>query len=203
MTMKAYLLDQLKNLTFDPTSVIAGPVEIIDIPGHNHEQNVWFTGVEGTRKATAFAVLDAAGRFIHVSNVFSPVIPNGGDISMHVDLAHIFPRWNGEGLPPVGINCEYQHKEGVWVPCEVIAHFHAGATMAAAVIAEVGHGNREVFQANFRHFRPLPTADEQAAKELYLTINRAEGADSWELCPDTRRQDYRKAIAAGYRKVSS
>lgn len=32
------------------------------------------------------------------------------------------PVWDGEGLPPVGVECEMENDRGTWLPVDVIAH---------------------------------------------------------------------------------
>ncbi|WP_314721553.1 hypothetical protein [Rahnella variigena] len=32
------------------------------------------------------------------------------------------PAWDGEGLPPVGVECEMENDRGTWLPVDVIAH---------------------------------------------------------------------------------
>lgn len=131
--------------------------------------------------------------------------------------------WNGEGLPPVGAVC-------VWDGCtfaaedpkepdlhvgdqvKIIAHFKDGDFDLAAFtfnprIHNPDRGTAWVNQGAHGCFRPIRTPEqieaeerENAACELYRTINWHGGVPEWKNQTADRRNDYFKAIDAGYRK---
>lgn len=64
--------------------------------------------------------------------------------------------WNGQGLPPVGTNCEYRSNDG-WLQCEVVAHRNNAAVV-------LNHH----YEADFvppQDLRPLRTPEQIAAEE--------------------------------------
>lgn len=69
---------------------------------------------------------------------------------------HRQPQWDGEGLPPVGVVCEFRVDANEWLECVVIAH-HAG--MAVCWI----HCNK-IFSTNGSSVRPAPTMEQIAAE---------------------------------------
>lgn len=93
--------------------------------------------------------------------------------------------WTGEGLPPVGMVCEFQFlEESHQFKAElvhghrvtVIAHY-AGVTgrMVAAFTFDYEDGNaRDVESATEAHFRPIRTPEQIAAEERELEIIEIE-----------------------------
>ncbi|MFU3925856.1 hypothetical protein ACM7G2_28660 [Pseudomonas aeruginosa] len=64
--------------------------------------------------------------------------------------------WDGQGLPPVGTNCEYRSNDG-WLQCEVVAHRNNAAVV-------LNHH----YEADFvppQDLRPLRTPEQIAADE--------------------------------------
>lgn len=64
--------------------------------------------------------------------------------------------WDGQGLPPVGTNCEYRSNDG-WLQCEVVAHRNNAAVV-------LNHH----YEADFvppQDLRPLRTPEQIAAEE--------------------------------------
>lgn len=71
--------------------------------------------------------------------------------------------WNGEGLPPVGTECEYY--DGVsrhWVPAAIVAHHINGGE---AIWSSNIHGG-ELFYGSCHDFRPIPTPEERAIEAM-------------------------------------
>lgn len=74
------------------------------------------------------------------------------------------PQWNGTGLPPVGVVCEYRSfADGFkWNRVEILLHVNAGMAMAAVFFEP---GTRQVTQAIAECFRPIRTPEQIAAEE--------------------------------------
>ena len=109
--------------------------------------------------------------------------------------------WDGEGLPPVGAVCEVSTPQMDGSRIKVIIRFVG----EERIVAHDGEAERCWLIKNCQ-FRPIRkpeqiAADEReaAGKELYLTINWNDTAESWDRIGQ-RRDDYLKAIDAGYRK---
>lgn len=117
------------------------------------------------------------------------------------------PVWNGEGLPPVGCECEFYNggryytrdsspQDGQKV--KVVHHEISGAGIPCAVFVWVGDDKSvksEAAQAGL--FRPIQSeADkkrDEAGLALYHAINwNAEG----EIATPSRMEDYKKAYDA-------
>lgn len=74
--------------------------------------------------------------------------------------------WNGEGLPPVGCECEYKVRQAAnqdWKTCTVIA---AGKEH---LIADA-KGEEVVFFAPQIEFRPMPTEAERKRDEAIVAL---------------------------------
>ncbi|UIL51572.1 hypothetical protein LZU96_15240 [Pantoea agglomerans] len=107
------------------------------------------------------------------------------------------PEWNGEGLPPVGTECEYMVRQAAnqfWQICTVIASGKEN------LIADV-NGEEVVFFAPQIDFRPRRNEAERKREEVGVALfyainwNHQDGPVS-----EARMEDYRKAydaIAAG------
>lgn len=102
------------------------------------------------------------------------------------------PAWNGEGVPPVGIECEFKCATGEWVSVEITAIARNG-------VCFVERGKTGENYASFsREFRPLRTEAERRRDEA------AEAIDFYmpEFITDTPNEFYHAkkiydAIAAG------
>ncbi len=117
--------------------------------------------------------------------------------------------WDGVGLPPVGsvVDTDHKNKE---LRVKILAYgaHHGGESCVLA--ADMSHGREgKMFgwMSDQCNFRPVRTAEqvasedrEKSAKELYMTINWDSKPGTWENLLQARRDDYRKAIDAGYRK---
>lgn len=121
--------------------------------------------------------------------------------------------WDEVGLPPVGLDVEIKRGNCTWIDGDewqigktatVMASFLNSRDIEMASVQFPG-GHCECILA--RCLSPIRTADqvadeerEKAAKELYMTINWDSKPGTWENLLQARRDDYRKAIDAGYRK---
>lgn len=90
----------------------------------------------------------------------------GGDVSAEREAtfeARPQEAWDGQGLPPVGTNCEYRSSDG-WLQCEVVAHRNN-----AAVVLD------HHYEADFvprQDLRPIRTPEQIAAEEREKAINQ-------------------------------
>lgn len=106
--------------------------------------------------------------------------------------------WNGEGLPPVGVECEYSlNSGGTWFKCKID---YILGTQGLVMLADVFEGGQWVSFHEYDgklKFRPLRTEAEKLRDEaglaLYHAINwNAEG----EMVSPSRMEDYKKAYDA-------
>lgn len=81
--------------------------------------------------------------------------------------------WTGEGLPPVGVVCEYRVCDGPWYKCEIrytIKHPDGG------VIAYCPHLDHEqALYAPYCQFRPIRTPEQIAAELADQAIKEIAG----------------------------
>ncbi|HFF2105782.1 TPA: hypothetical protein ACGBGH_004785 [Pseudomonas aeruginosa] len=104
--------------------------------------------------------------------------------------------WDGQGLPPVGTNCEYRSSDG-WLQCEVVAHRNN-----AAVVLD------HHYEADFvprQDLRPIRTPEQIAAKEREKAALEMAALMSGH---DDRSKDCFKVLGeilydAGYRRQES
>ncbi|HEJ2104688.1 TPA: hypothetical protein SLV91_003647 [Pseudomonas aeruginosa] len=102
--------------------------------------------------------------------------------------------WDGQGLPPVGTNCEYRSSDG-WLQCEVVAHRNN-----AAVVLD------HHYEADFvprQDLRPIRTPEQIAAKERSKECDRIFAILS-SVEREGNRSDMAEALYdAGYRRQES
>ena len=108
---------------------------------------------------------------------FSPVYnswTNSGSLSLgQVVLDDMIPRpttkqWDGEGLPPVGCECEaYDHQEQQWVFGRMAMHGNSDHLFACGTPERWG----KAFWAC--KFRPIKSAAERERDELTETVRKA------------------------------
>ncbi|MFT2180803.1 hypothetical protein [Pseudomonas aeruginosa] len=117
---------------------------------------------------------------------------DGSPLSVPEDVWEIVERpvtWNGQGLPPVGTNCEYRSNDG-WLQCEVVAHRNNAAVV-------LNHH----YEADFvppQDLRPIRTPEQIAADAREKAIE--------EMCfaEETLTVKQAKALFdAGYRRQES
>lgn len=101
-------------------------------------------------------------------------------------------RWGGEGLPPVGSDCEY-FDGGEWMRCEVVAH----RNNAAVVLSDC---YEPAFVAQ-QELRPIRTPEQIAAEERERDIKQMI-SDTHILAGTmgNRRLMAEQLYDAGYRK---
>ncbi|MGP9419311.1 hypothetical protein ACT3RT_10015 [Ewingella sp. AOP9-I1-14] len=100
--------------------------------------------------------------------------------------------WSGEGLPPVGIECEMQNDECKWIPVDIIAHKDGFAFGWS-------YDYRLVFFSDAAfEFRPIRSAEDVARDEAISEMLMMEGG-----MPDSYQPHELVAALydAGYRKV--
>lgn len=73
------------------------------------------------------------------------------------------PVWQGDGLPPVGTECEIKHGELGWVSCEIVAHKIMGCGGKTHAIAWIDGNTLD--QSQGLRFRPFRTREQIAADE--------------------------------------
>ena len=105
------------------------------------------------------------------------------------------PEWNGEGLPPVGCECEYRLGGSAnWHPCRVKAvAYEQGAIIECD--CEFGEQYVSLFGGQPVQFRPIRTKAERDLDELATEI--------WGAIGGTKEQAYHAAnrvVAAGWCK---
>lgn len=91
-------------------------------------------------------------------------------IGQHVDM----PEWNGDGVPPVGVECEFKCATGEWVEVEITATARKGVCFV-----ERGK-NGENYVSFRREFRPLRTEAEKAmesAKHIIAELCRESASN--------------------------
>lgn len=119
------------------------------------------------------------------------------------------PAWDGQGLPPVGFECEIhgtvgqelRRQEFTWVPVLVIAHTDFGG--APIAVAKAIDGTATLGWGTAIKFRPIRTPEQIASEErkraikamLDEAVGESPSSDSIGLC--TLLYD------AGYRKQTS
>lgn len=74
--------------------------------------------------------------------------------------------WNGEGLPPVGCECEYQSESDGWVECEVLMYHKT------VVILEtpISGGSLTVARLDGANFRAAPTVADKRREEFATSL---------------------------------
>lgn len=78
------------------------------------------------------------------------------------------PTWTGEGLPPAGCECEFEHvEEGNWIAAKVI-----GYDGPACVVALDGFGY--FGSDNPSDFRPIRSEEDRAVEEMTRAYEDAE-----------------------------
>lgn len=120
--------------------------------------------------------------------------------------------WAGTGLPPVGTVCEveaFHIGRGNWTKVEILAHAKHDEH-DALLVCEFNRGDRaDMHGVIYREhiFRPIRTQEQIEAEErenatidLYLTINFNDRKVDWDNLGSGRKDSYRRAYDAGFRK---
>ncbi|HHG5663712.1 TPA: hypothetical protein ACPWRN_005408 [Pseudomonas aeruginosa] len=154
------------------------------IPSRN--TNVWYRDIDPDRgRYKYFSLIDESWNINFGSPIAKELIPRPAESSPAA------PTWDGQGLPPVGTNCEYRSSDG-WLQCEVVAHRNN-----AAVVLD------HHYEADFvprQDLRPIRTLEQIAAEA------RDNATTAW-LNKIAREYDQHTAakcehilIGAGYRR---
>ena len=114
------------------------------------------------------------------------------------------PAWSGEGLPPVGVVCEWEHEtnKGCWRKAEIK---YIGS--AYVIVADFAGIEQHYYLRNMQ-FRPIRTPEQIAAEEREAAIKEACYEIEGKVEPYNTRLDCSAAIRAtieamldaGYRK---
>jgi hypothetical protein len=84
------------------------------------------------------------------------------------------PVWDGEGLPPVGVECEYHANyigsHAQYEECEIIAHFDGEGERLAAYVYTQFDGTRLVGQGTAKSFRPIRSPEDVAREKITLNM---------------------------------
>lgn len=124
--------------------------------------------------------------------------------------------WNGEGLPPVGIECEQaprgvaEHARKVlWRKVRIIAHVEDSRLTGRVAVYVPTEGQANCDQAVAGCFRPIRNAEQIAAEERQILElgacaeieQKLEGYNIDLDCSAAIRATINAMIEAGYRKV--
>lgn len=111
------------------------------------------------------------------------------------------PEWTGEGLPPVGTECEIKHADLGWIKCEIVAHKKMKCGGKTHAIAWIDGNNLD--QSQGIRFRPIKTpeqirAESIAGEERKKNIDKIQ--EIYEVSMSTSRRGHasRPAIEALY-----
>lgn len=111
------------------------------------------------------------------------------------------PEWTGEGLPPVGTECEINHADLGWINCEIVAHKKMKCGGKTHAIAWIDGNNLDHSQGI--RFRPIKTpeqirAESIAAEERKKNIEKIQEIYEVSMSPSRRGHASRPAIEALY-----
>lgn len=109
--------------------------------------------------------------------------------SIHAD------EWSGEGLPPVGVVCEYRICDGPWYKCEIRYTFKRPDGGVIAYCQHLDH--EQALYASYCCFRPIRTPEQIAADERESAVN---GMLCYDALGGSRRGLAEALYDAGYRK---
>lgn len=122
-----------------------------------------------------------------------------------IPVNHAAPEWDGVGLPPVGAVVNIRFQEYTTSSPHPVRILHISERKVfykyQATGEEFSHLIKELEFSIVRTPEQIEAEErEKAACELYCTINRRGGALEWKNQSVGRRDDYFRAIDAGYRK---
>lgn len=99
------------------------------------------------------------------------------------------PVWSGEGLPPVGVECEMENDRGTWLSVDVIAHKDGFAFGWSYDYRMVLHSDKT------EGFRPIRSPEDVAREKITLNMLQymysSDATDYAQVCK------IHNAIAAG------
>lgn len=96
------------------------------------------------------------------------------------------PAWNGEGLPPVGCECEVKINNQKWEKYQVVGYFDK----TRSVFLYMAPYTPEVYEWDDCDFRPIRGKEDRAVEEMLTIIEDAESAA--ECCKALYRAGYRR-----------
>jgi len=109
--------------------------------------------------------------------------------------------WSGEGLPPVGVVCEYNLKAGPWFKCEIRYVLDKDQDPEAdgwqAVIWCPHLEKEQMAKASSFNFRPIRTPEQIAADERNKACDRMYGV-ILDNVPEDRRKNGSDIVEALY-----
>lgn len=166
----------------------------------------WSKAPEGTTHAKLYSDGDVEFFRLHEDGTFEFFSPGGlwraAFSSPEECVKRPVPTWNGEGPPPVGIDCEYRVGGGPWFKCNIryVTTPYHDCPVEVVMFAPhlkgeqtgvVGEGEGEV------SFRPIRTPEQikrDEATDVWLDSIKAEyGAEVADKCETI-------LISGGYRK---
>lgn len=116
--------------------------------------------------------------------------------AFHVFTEHWkwIPAWTGEGLPPVGTDCELWYAAQDWGPCHVMAHDLSGEIP----VAVVRHGEHCYAAASSKILRPIRTPEQIAEEKRQKAV--AEMLADAKCTGNPWVERFGALYDAGYRK---
>lgn len=158
----------------DPLPALKNPLPIPNVVAPKQEAIDWSKAPEGATHWDASP--DRTGSFMKVGEDGVYFWPPTSDTPswchwLSEPDEHFIPRpmpWNGEGLPPVGVTCEYSPHEGKWEPVTVFAR---KPNVNGSESALFDRADSWGACANAGSFRPIRTPEQIAAEERKAAVN--------------------------------
>ncbi|KAJ16550.1 hypothetical protein [Pseudomonas aeruginosa] len=153
----------------------------------SRKTNVWYRDIDPDRgRYKYFSLMDESWNINSGRPIAKELIPRPAE------SAPAAPTWDGQGLPPVGVECEYRHM--IWPEyrrCEI--RYISDESLVA-----YDNGQEQYYRTHDMLFRPLRTPEQIAAEEREKAIE--------EMCfaEETLTVKQAKALyEAGYRRQES
>ncbi len=106
--------------------------------------------------------------------------------------------WDGEGLPPIGLECEYRINAGDWLKGELHAERGGYAWVSGKTLAHRVHAVRNI------EFRKIETEEDERvtelAKQLCADMGTLIEMTPWKRLPLAKQNQYRDLIEMGWSK---
>lgn len=143
------------------------------------------SGVDSDGVTIQFRFIPRRNEFLFIPDYDHLDIPYKGDATEFITCGVITkevyqyslaasqkPAWNGEGLPPVGCECECQFLDA-WHVCKVLF-------VGAEVIVGVIDGSERAFSVSHTKFRPIKSESERKRDAAAEAMQReADEGDNW------------------------
>ena len=113
----------------------------------------------------------------------------------------VHAEWTGEGLPPAGIDCEFQHRNapnGIWHPTTI--RFSSHAHIIYVDSTEDCEACYAVNDSCGIDFRPIRTPEQIAKEESAKAIDQMVIDSQHPMAPLIRDSIFAELYAQGYRK---